>query len=258
MRYSTLILAGGVADPQFTKFGKAVNKAFLSLGKQYMVEYVVDALLKSEVVERVFLVCPNTPLSPNLIKLLSGIIPDGNSLFESLYRGIMGMSNPTERILISSADLPLITPKAINNFVSRAEEFEADLYYPFVEKRDSEKSFPGIPHTWVPLKEGIFCGGGLILMNPERLKNILMLAKKVTSYRKNPWKLVTLFGFKNILKYVFRMLSVEDLEKKGSLLLGFPAKGIRSFDPEIAFNVDDGEGFIRAAQALGVSLPHLA
>lgn len=250
MKYDALILAGGKLEDTFRQFGDVPNKAFLPLGGRCMAEYVVEALVNSEMIGRVFLVAPAKEISMNFI---SGVICGGKTLFESLCLGLRGIPNPTKKVLIVASDLPLLSPKSICNFISNAKEFEADLYYPFVERGDSEARFPDLPHTWLKLKEGVFCGGGVVLVNPERFKDLSELAKKVTTYRKAPWRLVALFGLLNMIKFAMRCLKVKELEKKGTQLLGFPVKGIQSHDPEIAFNVDDAEGFLRAAQALGVS-----
>lgn len=256
MQYDALILAGGVLDTKLRQFGNVSSKAFLELGDKSMLEYVVDALRGSGVVSRLFIVAPDENMPISLNGGFAGIIRSGNTLFESLNHGIKGIPNPSSKILICAADSPLISPKAVSNFVSSSEEFEADLYYPFVEKHDSETMFPGLPHTWVMLHEGVFCGGGMIILNPARFKSLAEFAKKITTYRKTPWKLITLFGFWNAVKFAIKKLKIAELELKGTQLLGFPVKGIRSPDPEIAFNVDDPESFVLAAKALGVPIPH--
>ena len=256
MRYDALILAGGALDPKLRQFGDVVTKAFLSLGDKSMLEYVFEALQNSGVVNRIFIVSPNEN-TPGLLKnSVTAVIRSGNTLFESLNHGIKGIPNPTSKILVCAADSPLLSPKAVSNFVSSSEEFEADLYYPFVEKHDSETMFPGLPHTWVTLREGVFCGGGIIMLNPARFKSLADFAKKITTYRKTPWKLITLFGFWNTVKFAMKKLKIAELELKSTQLLGFPVKGIRSPDPEIAFNVDDPDSFIMAAKVLGVSVPN--
>lgn len=256
MRYDVLILAGGALEKKLCRFGNASSKAFLDLGGKPMLEYVAQAIQNSGIANRLFVVAPNENIPVALNGSITGVIRSGNTLFESLNHGIKGIPNPTSKILICAADSPLLSPKAVSNFVSSSEEFEADLYYPFVEKHDSETMFPGLPHTWVTLREGVFCGGGIIILNPARFKSLAEFAKKITAYRKTPWKLITLFGFWNAVKFAMKKLKIAELEQKGTQLLGFPVKGVRSPDPEIAFNVDDAESFILAAKALGVPVPN--
>lgn len=252
MRYDALILAGGALDAKLRQFGNVSSKAFLELGGKSMLEYVVYALKNSGSVNRLFVVAPNENMPVVLNVSITGVIRSGDTLFESLNHGIKGIPNPTSKILICAADSPLLSPKAVSNFVSSSEEFEADLYYPFVEQRISEAVYPGLSHTWVTLSEGVFCGGGMIILNPACFKSLAEFAKKLTTYRKTPWKLITLFGFWNTVKFAMKRLKIAELEHKGAQLLGFPVKGIQSPDPEIAFNVDDPESFILAAKALGV------
>lgn len=256
MRYDALILAGGALDAKLRQFGNVSSKAFLELGGKSMLEYAVYALKNSGSVNRLFVVAPNENMPVSLQNSVAAVIRSGNTLFESLNHGIKGIPNPTSKILICAADLPLLSPKAVSDFVSSSEEFEADLYYPFVEQRISEAVYPSLSHTWVTLSEGVFCGGGLIILNPARFKSLADFAKKITTYRKTPWKLVALFGFWNAVKFAMKKLKISELERKGAQLLGFPVKGVRSPDPEIAFNVDDAESFVLAAKTLGVPIPN--
>ncbi|MBI2252689.1 MAG: nucleotidyltransferase family protein, partial [Armatimonadetes bacterium] len=163
---------------------------------------------------------------------------DGKNILESLKSGISQLSKNFEKVLITPCDIPLLTAPALENFLKECEKEEAQIYYSFVRKENHLKKFPKIRHTYVKLKEGVFCGGGLILLNPKVIAQAEKLFEKITENRKNPLKLAQILGLKTIFKFIFKTLSIKDLEERASYLLETKVKGIESLYPEIAVNVD--------------------
>jgi len=90
----------------------------------------------------------------------------------------------------------------------------------------------------VRLKEGLVTGGNIALLNPEWFLANRSRLEMFISYRKKPLKLLRIFPPLFILKYLFKTLSVTDLELFLSGLLNFKARAVFSQSVEIGIDVD--------------------
>lgn len=115
----------------------------------------------------------------------------------------------------------------------------ADLYYPIVDKRVGELKYPVVKRTYVNLREGVFTGGNLFLVNPEIVEHTAPRVRKFLDYRKNPLKMVTLLGFSFLLRYlVLKNLTLSELEQKVSDMWAIRGAVIVSPWPEVGIDVD--------------------
>ena len=180
--------------------------------------------------------------------MLNNTCVGGKSVIKSLKNGLQLCQN--EKIFVIPCDIPLATPKSFEDFVSKSIESNADFSYSFVRKEVSEEKFPNLRHTYVKLKEGTFCGGSFMMVSKSKFSKCEELFKKITEGRKEPLKLVSLFGFINIIKMLFQVLTIDELIKKGEELLGAKVFAMESKFPEMAFNVDKLEDLKRAEKEM--------
>lgn len=247
MNWEAILLAGGKLEDEFKPLGSFSGKAYLPIEGKPMAQYVLNSLLSVPSIKRVVCVLPEGGSEfPGTISTAGG-----KTLVESLGKGISALLSETNLVLVAACDLPFLTKKGIENFMTQCEQSDAGLFYSFVSRQDSESRFPGARHTYVKLLEGEFCGGGLIGIQPATFPALKKIAERITENRKNVFALTRIFGFSFLLKLALGKflgkLSISILEKRASELLGFPAKGILSHDPEIAFNVDDLETLNQAS-----------
>lgn len=246
-RWEAIFLAGGTLEKAFGQVDGAPSKAYLQLNGRRMADYALDALKRVSAVRRIVAVIPSGAPAFDGTVSISG----GRALFDSLSAGMDALLPETDIALIVTCDIPCVTTEGIENFISLCEENEeCGLYYGIVSKGDSEKKFPGIPHTYIKLTEGVFCGSGLFAIGKNRFPRLKSLAENATRNRKNPIALAKLFGLRFIFNFLLRRVSIEDLEKRATHVFGFPVKGIPSRYPEIAFNVDDPESLKHASTFL--------
>lgn len=242
MRWEAIVLAGGKLEAGFSQFGDFPSKAYLPISGRKMVDYVLEVIRSISSLTRVVMVVPEgAPSFPHTITATGG-----NSIVESMKSGFSKLLPETEMALLVMCDLPCLTKEGVEDFIAQCENAPAGLHYSFVSRRDSEKQFPGIPHTYVKTPEGEFCGGGLVAIVPAGFPRLVRFAGEATQSRKNVFKLAAILGVPFLLKFLLRRLSIREVEQRATQLLGFPAKGILSRFPEIAFNVDDSEGLARA------------
>ena len=74
---------------------------------------------------------------------------------------------------------------------------------------------------------------------------------RVLTLRKKPWKLAQLLGFSFMLKFFMQRLSLAELEKRVSQLLGVKGVAIISPYPEIGTDVDKPSDFELAERVIG-------
>jgi len=227
-----LVLGGGRQDPLAARYG-VPSKAFLPVAGRPMASWVLAALREGGV-RRIAFAGPYGPLNPEPDLRL----PDAGGLLENVEAGLRALGEDRP-VLVVTADIPLLSPQAVAYFLENAPR--AALVYPIVPKEKVEARFPGMKRTYARLREGVFTGGNLVLLDPELFKKALPLAKKVVEHRKNPLALAGLFGWGTILKLLLGRLSVAELEARGAKILGVPVRAMVVPYPEIGVDVDKPE-----------------
>lgn len=237
---STIILAGSNNDGFLKECSDASNEALIKIGNKAMVEYVVNAIEDAKEIQRIVVVGPKEELDklyhdkPHIFTVESG-----DSIIKSLLQGINVLEEGTDKkVLVVTADIPLITGQIIDDFIGQCRNKELDVIYPIVSKELNEEKFPGVKRTYAKLKEGVFTGGNIFLINPGIVAKCAILAEKIISLRKSPFKLVEFIGLSCILKYSLGILSIPAAEKKVSRILGIKAQALIVSHPEIGVDVD--------------------
>jgi len=237
-----VILAGCTLDSSFKNYGEnTFNKAFIEINKRFMVEYVIEALQKSSLVEEIILIIPKNIIREEVKKNISAtVIEDsGDSLVQTAVNSLKYIPPDTQRLLLVMADLPLLTAGAVDDFVRRCYETDGEYYYSILRKEDMGEKFPDARNTYIKLKDGVFCGGGLVMLKPEICdKYRTELMDKITQERKNPLEMARMLGATTLLKIATGQATRKDLEKRTSEL--FKCKTVSIITPytEIGINVD--------------------
>jgi len=233
-----LVIAGGKGKDKLRSDSEVAAEALIPIGNKFMVEYVVEALQASAQVERIVVVGPLVEIQkvfshkPDIILAM-----EGESAIDSVLNGIE-MLNSNGKILIVTADIPLINAAAIEDFLQACNDSSVDLYYPIVPKEANEAKYPTVKRTYVTLREGIFTGGNMFLVNPKIVARCAVRGRQLVKLRKSPVALSGLIGWGFILKLLLKMLSLKEVEQKFSDLLGIKGRAVVSAYPEIGIDVD--------------------
>lgn len=229
---NALILAGSTGDE------KLPEKALIKIKDRYMISYVIDALRGSGKVDKIAVVGDREKLQ--CIDGIDILIDQGNSIIENVVKGIEPFKND-RRVLILTCDIPMLTKEAVIDFVEQSESLNADLCYPIVKREDNERKFPDAKRTYAKIKEGTFTGGNIFYINPQIVDACIEAAKQFIAFRKKPWKLGQLLGFKILILFAFGRVTISQLERKVSELFNINAKAVISKYPEIGNDVDKDE-----------------
>ena len=234
---TAVVLAGGPPDALAATQAGAANKAFVRVGGVALVSRTLRALRESNAVGRIIVVAPQATHADPALALADETRSDGAKIRVSLRNGLAGL-DPNADVLVSASDLPVLTGEAVDDFVARAVDRNCDIGYGCLEKRVHLAAFPQVPHTWVRLREGTYCGGGLISIKPRVLPKLEQFIEKLGAARKSPLRLARLFGIDMLVKFALGRLSITNAEARASALLGAPAAGIVSPYAVTAVNVD--------------------
>jgi len=227
------------------------NKAFLPVAGKPLVERVLDALRDSSRVRRTVLVAP-MPVPEELARRCHRVLPDRGLLLSNVTSAVEALAD-APWVLACAADLPLLSGKAVRNFLEACAARPADFYYGIVREEDLEARFPGARKTFVRVREGSFAGSSLVLLKPQVLERVQPLLAQLVEARKNPARLASLLGSGVVVKYLTGRLAVADVERRAWELTGLRGAAVVCPDPEVALDVDVGkpENLELAQQWLG-------
>jgi CTP:molybdopterin cytidylyltransferase MocA len=240
-----VLLAGGKFEhvPQGEEPPR--SKGLLPIAGIPMAARTLRALRESPAVSRVILVSslPAEEHQDSCWRGADQIVAAGERLIDSFKAGVHAVADPTQPAMVVVGDLPLLTAESVTDWLDRCRaRHDAAIWYSYMRRNNSEAAFPGVHHTYVPFREGTFCGAGFFMSRPDALTPLYQAMTELTNVRKNPLKLAQLLGWDIIVSLILRRLTVPQAERGMQRLLGGKAcAGIESPYPETAFNVDDLE-----------------
>ena len=226
-----VVLAGDSEDCKVRPGSVVTNKALLPINGRRMVDYVLDCYRAVEEISSVSVIGPEAEFM-DMADVT--VIPQRESLIANVKAAAATFSEGW--LLLSSSDIPMITPEAIKDLIARCQG--ADMYYPLVSKEDCQRAFPDMERTWVKLSEGEFTGGNIILIKASKVALAVEPAAAFFAARKSPVQLASLIGIPTLAKLFIHRLTLGELEKKMGIILGITGKAVQTPYPEIGTDVD--------------------
>ncbi len=235
-KVDAVILAGGPAGKLGHIGSNGTVRAMIPIAGKSMLQWVVDALRGASSVGRIAAV---GEVSADGLDL---VVKPGESLVENVRRGIEAIK-AQGAVLVVSSDIPLLTPKAVEDFLEKAEKLDADLAYPILPKAHCEKRYPGIKRTYLRTGDGIFTGGNLMLVRPEFVARNWEAIAGAYAARKRVWKLARMIGIGVLMRVMAARvfpgaLRIPMLERAVGRILDAHVAAVVSPYPEIGEDVD--------------------
>lgn len=246
---NAVVLAGRANTGKLKDCSDAPCEALIEIGGKPLVKYVVEALLATGRIDRVVVVGPRKHLAAVLESEKVDVCESGDTIIDNVRRGIHRLP-PDGLLLITSSDIPLVAADMINDFLERCNESEGDFFYPIVEKEVTERQYPLTKRTYVSLRDGTFTGGNFFLIKYETVEGALGLAEELFAARKSPVQMARILGVRFLLGLIFKTLTITDLEKKISGMVGSRGKAVVTPFPEIGIDVDKPEDLVLARSVL--------
>lgn len=238
MALDAVVLAGGKPDAVSALEPGAPNKAFVRIGGVPLVSRTLAALRASSRIDRIVAVAPPSAAAHPALAMASEVRGDGARMIESLRSGMQGFTEDA-LIIVAASDLPALDAAAVDEFVDGVLGRELDIAYACLERRYHDAVYAEFPHTWARMREGRFCGGGLIALRPRVLPRLGAFMDRLGAARKSPLRLAGLFGWDMMARFAVGQLAIVDAERRATRLLGGARVGaIRCTLPQVALNVD--------------------
>lgn len=232
-----IVLAGGEAEPGLDP-GLA-NKAFIVLAGRPLVGHVVGALQAARGVGRIAVAGPPDALRAALAGGVT-VVDGAGTLMDNVVRAIPFLET-TAPILVVAADIPLLTPRAVEDFIAACENNRADFHYAIVPQDAMMRAYPGARKTFVRVTDGTFTGGSVMQFNPAVMDRVRAFVDRVIAARKKPWMMAQLFGWSVVMKFASGRLSIAEMQARVTEILGITARAVISPHPELALDVDVGK-----------------
>ncbi len=214
-----------------------------------MLDYVVSALSEAPSVGQI-LVVGTVPQSEHYTQIAAH-----DTLLANLLAGL-DAAGDGERVLVSTSDIPFLTPEAAEDFVVRASATGADLCCSYVPLAVCTRKYPEMKRTTIKLAEGQFTLGNVMLVNPRFLQTKQEAISAAYAARKSPLQVAKLLGPGLLARLLAAqlvapgLLSVPGLEAAVSRALGGRAAGLCSAYAEIGTDIDKPEDVAFARRLL--------
>jgi GTP:adenosylcobinamide-phosphate guanylyltransferase len=243
--HTALVLAGtrGEGDP-LARAQAARHRALIDVAGVPMLLRVVRALRACPEVGAIA-VSIDEPAGLDSVPELAGYVRDGSL---AVHRSLSSPSRsaldaldrlaPPGPLLVTTADHPLLTPAIVGHFLAAAERSRADVAVGLVERGVVQARFPHSTRTWLRLRGEDFSGANLFLLRTPRARRAVEFWKRAESFRKRPWRLVSVFGPVSLLLFLLRRLDLDAALARASRVIGAQIAAVRLPFAEAAVDVD--------------------
>jgi len=160
-------------DDPLAEYTHDKPKALIPIAGKPMITYVVDALAGSRYIQNIIIVSLD-PAAGVEFSAPVEYVPDAGDILNNVEAGLNHATAHypnVDGVLISSSDVPTITPPIVDAFIEECFHTDHDLYYSIIERTVMEGRFPGSLRSYTHLREGDFAGGDLILVRPSMTLN---------------------------------------------------------------------------------------
>jgi len=234
------ILAGGAGDDEVAAAAGATCKALVDVGGRPLIDRVARALQGARLVGEIVAVeGPGGELSAGWADPMVPVVrASGRGFLDTVMAAAEALPD-AERILLATVDIPMVTPEALDAFAASCLAGQAELSYCIVSADEMERDFPGRGKTVVRLREGRFTGGSVVCVSRRFVVEQGEAIARTFDRRKSKLALAGMFGWGFVVRLALGLLSVADLERRGSQMLGCSLRAVPMSHSGLAFDVDD-------------------
>ncbi len=238
-----LVAAGAPASEELRALG--VNRIpLLKVQGETLVARACRCLIQGAGCSEVVLVAPEDVPLPQAPEGSTAQILRGEysgEIIENLLAALRGRLNAGSAVdgaLVSSADMPLISPEAIAALLAAQRASNADVVYPAVEKSVVQERFPTAHCTFYRLGKVQVTGGNAVYLNPAWLLSHEKTLRDLFALRKDPAGMARFFGPLFLMKVLAGSASIEQVEEVVGGKLGGKLKAAVLPFAEIGVDLD--------------------
>ena len=252
-----IVLAGGVNNIPLYDGYTPGYKALLSLHNKTAIQYTLEALRATPQVRRICIVGPEADLRPALSNDANSdnyqFAPGGETLMDSIMNGLQHFADsPT--VLVTTADLPLITPDSITDFLAKCAKvkthYKANIFISVVPERCYTGVYEEFTKPFNRFKDIAICHGNIALVDPLLLQNTATTGRmnQIYSARKSPITSALAIGWKVGLSYVLGVhllhaLTLARMARIASRRFGLGIIPVIVEHPEVTIDIDEAADY---------------
>lgn len=238
MKIDVVVLAGGEASQVVDTLSGP--KSLIDIGGRPMISYVMDALRQCPDLGRIVIALPTGADAVPFLGFSDLIAVDTTGVVDAIAKAIKVVGEEGSLLIVSS-DAPMISSRAITDFLDLCRAAPADIHYTIIPKEATDAAFPGTRRTYVRLRDGTFTGGNVHLTRKDTFIRNQETGERLFAKRKSPLGLLRLLGITFVFKFLTGRLTIDLLEKKVGQLLTAKTKAVVTSYPELGVDVDKPE-----------------
>jgi GTP:adenosylcobinamide-phosphate guanylyltransferase len=143
-----------------------------------------------------------------------------------------------EPVLITTADHALLRPEIVEHFLAAVDSSEADVLVGLVSRSVIQARFPESTRTYLSFRDEHYSGANLFAFRTPAARQAAAFWVRAESYRKRPWRLVSVFGPISLLLFLLRRLDLDAALARASGAIGARVEAVRMPFAEAAVDVD--------------------
>jgi CTP:molybdopterin cytidylyltransferase MocA len=261
-RIDAVVLAGGINTIPLFPGNAPGYKALLPFAGRPALQYTLDALRATPAVGRVCVVGAAEALRPALEGYtIETVVPGGDTLLGSIRSGVAAFPE-AEAVLVATADMPLITPAAVANFLAACAAVDPtaplNLCLSLVPARCYTGAYAAFTKGFNRFRDVAVCHGNLALVTPRLFLEAGASDRLDALYdaRKDPVKAALAVGLRVGLSYVLGVhlthtLTLAQMAAVASRRFGIGLHPVLVDHPEITVDVDEPADYAFVTTQLG-------
>lgn len=237
-----IVTAGGIPQPHdpLYVYSHGDSKALIDVAGKPMIQWVLDALGESKLVDNVIVIGLSPKSGVTCAKPMYFLSNQGRML-ANIVVGVnksLELDRKNQYVLIVSSDIPALKADMVDWLIETCMETEDDLYYGVCPKDVMESRFPNSKRTYTHLKDMDVCGADINISHVRNATEHLEMWESLIGTRKSPLKQAGVIGFGTLFQLLFRRLTLEDAVTRVTARIGISGRAIVWPYAEACMDVD--------------------
>ena len=247
--WNAVVLAGdrGVNDP-LLKAAKVFGKAAVKFNGQTLLERVVSTLINARCIDKIYVVGPSDEclrqhsyISAFLENDNVVCLPPESGPSSSALKGVI--KSDYYPALITTCDLPLLNSQQIDDYCNSVQSLDADFVVTAVNYEGIGQCMPELNKTKYQFGTAHVCFANVFAVLNEAGLRAIEYWQDIENSRKKPIEIIRKIDWLSILRYKFRLLTLDQAANSLSQKVGTKVKIERSNLPNLALDVDSAHDY---------------
>lgn len=242
MKMNAIVTAGGIPQPgdPLYAYSNGDSKALIDVAGKPMVQWVLDALGESKMVDQVILIGLSAKSGLTCKKPIHYISNQGRML-ANIVVGVnksLELNPKGEYVLIVSSDIPALKGDMVDWLVKTSMQTKEDIYYGVCPRDVMESRFPTSKRTYTKLSDMEVCGADVNIVHVSMATEHLDTWEQLIGNRKSPLRQAAIIGLGTAIKYLTGQYNLQDLVQTVTRRIGITGRAVVWDHAEPCMDVD--------------------